>query len=74
MMQYLHKTLPEAQRTQGIEFITQIIFMTDINLISSSLKEKEGISDSNIFDQSHSKCKCITDSIARIGNAFYCHS
>ena len=29
------KTLPEAQRTQGIEFITQIIFMTKINLMSS---------------------------------------
>ena len=41
------KTLPEAQRTQGIEFITQIIFMTEINLISSYLKEKKGISDSN---------------------------
>ena len=54
------KTLPEAQRTQGIEFITQIIFMTEINLISSYLKEKKGISDSNIFNQSHSKC--ITDS------------
>ena len=54
------KTLPEAQRTQGIEFITQIIFMTEINLISSYLKEKKGISDSNMFNQSHSKC--ITNS------------
>ena len=36
------KTLPEAQRTQGIEFITQIIFMTKINLMPSYLKDIKG--------------------------------
>ena len=54
-MMMIIKTLPEAQRNQGIEFITQIIFMTEINLISAYLKEKKGISDSNMFNQSHSK-------------------
>ena len=29
------ETLPEAQRTQGIEFITQINFLTEINLTLS---------------------------------------
>ena len=38
------KTLPEAQRTQGIQFITQIIFITQINFMSSYLKEKKSIS------------------------------
>ena len=40
---YDKKTLPEAQRTQGIEFITQINFLTDINLtLYISQKRREG--------------------------------
>ena len=33
------KTLPEAQRTQGIEFITWIIFLTEINLKVFQMKK-----------------------------------
>ena len=40
------KTLPEAQRTQGIESITWIMFLTEINLISFWLKKIIQVTDS----------------------------
>ena len=46
---YRRKKLPEAQRTQGIESMTCIIFLTEINLIWSKENEKKRILDIDIF-------------------------